>query len=171
MTNGEFEMTSTEGDAAMVAVAAGHPSRRDWYKDVRNSWFQRLASILRPILNPLNPLIPVIPLQSAGAPDHHRLWVGPCGPTRTISKTRVMRWSKIITAFKYITCRSARLEKRVPVASRRVLVASKCVGVASEDVRVVSRQVPMRSKHIRMAGKTPGLDNRPGRAYPVIGTL
>jgi hypothetical protein len=177
MTNDKLRMTPVrvsktrrvERVADMVA-AGSHRLSQSWYKDYRNSWLQRLANLLRLLLNPINLLIIAIPLQNAGTPDDYRLWVGLQGPTRKISRTREKRWSKMITSFKYNGCRFARLENRVRVASERVPVASKRVRVASERVPVRTQQVIMSSKLARGAIKDPGLDNHQARAYPVIGT-
>jgi hypothetical protein len=59
--------------------------------------------------------------------------------------------------------------RRVPVASKQVPVSHLRVLMSRQAVPVRTQQVPMRYELTREAGKTAGLDNRPGRAYPVIG--
>ena len=98
------------------------------------------------LVNPLNPLIIVIPLQSAGAPEHYRLWVEPWGHTRKISHTREKRWSRNVTVGKLSSYSFGSLEKRVPVTSRRVPVSHLRVPVASECTPGASQRVPMGSE-------------------------
>ncbi len=145
MTNEEWRMRSAEGDA-VLAAAANHCSRQNRYKEDRNSCLRRSSTVFGLLLNPLNLFIMVIPLQSAGAPEHYRLWVEPWGHTRKISHTREKRWSRNVTVGKLSSYSFGSLEKRVPVTSRRVPVSHLRVPVASECTPGASQRVPMGSE-------------------------